>query len=198
MLQGEDFMKDERELLTRQLILKKLTWESKRSIVNSLLIFLLSGLFFGIFILLLAVGLPPDAGIVKFIPLILFIPVVMTCAFSLVRALLRMHKANRGDFTVAEDVLAEIRDNEFSLTQLIRYGGIHTFMGDKSHLRHVFQFESGKTFIANVQEYRNTRLGVAAEFSYPGDRFFLVFYNDSPNKIILLFSSKTYNYRNDK
>ena len=145
-------MKDEREILTRQIILKKLKWETKRSIVNSLLIFLLSGLFCGIFSLLLAVGLPPNAGIVKFLPLIFFMPVFIIGAFSFIRALLRMHKANRGDFTVAEDVLAEIRDNEFSFIQLIRYGGRRTFMGDKSHLRHVFRFESGKTFIANVQE----------------------------------------------
>lgn len=191
-------MKDEREILTQQIILKKLTWETKRSIVNSLLIFLLSGLLCGTFSLLLAVGLPPNAGIVKFIPLILFMPVVMTCAFSFVRSLLRMHKANCGNFTVAEDVLTEIKDNEFSFIQLIRYGGKHTLLGNKSHLRHVFQFESGKTFIANVEEYKNSRLSIAAEFSIPGDRFFLVFYNDSPNKIILLFSSKTYNYRSDK
>ena len=64
--------------------------------------------------------------------------------------------------------------------------------------RHIFKFKSGKIFVANAEEYKNTRLDTAAEFSLRGDNFYLVFYNDSPNKIILLFSSKTYNYKAEK
>ena len=108
-----------------------------------------------------------------------------------------MIKAKRGNFTVVEDILTEVKDNQFNLIQLIMYGGRHTLLGNKAHLRHVFQFESGKTFIANAEEYKNTRLGVAAQFSMPGDTFFIVCYNDAPSKIILLFSSKTYTYKDN-
>ena len=64
-------------------------------------------------------------------------------------------------------------------------------------LRHVFEFKSGKKFVANVEEYKNTRLGVAAQFSMAGDSFFVVSYDNSPDKIILLFSSKTYTYKDN-
>jgi hypothetical protein len=197
-MQGDNFMKDHRELLTRQTICEKLNWESKRSIGLSALILFFGLIFFGMINLVWSMALPANAGILKFIPLLLYLPVFVACVVSFVRALIRMSKVSRGEFTVTEETLTEIRDNEFSLIQLILYGGKHTLLGDKSHLRHVFKFESGKSFIANAGDYNNTRLRTAAEFSLPGDHFFLVFYNDSPDKIILLFSSKTYNYQDNQ
>lgn len=76
-----------------------------------------------------------------------------------------------------------------------RHGRKHTLFGNKAHLNYVFKFQSGKMFIANAEEYKNTRLGMVAEFSLPGDTFFLVHYNGSPDKIILLYISKLYNYK---
>ena len=189
--------KDEREILTRQTILNKLVYEAKRSMVGSLLMCVLGAVIFGMMSLLL---LTPSYVTIatKLIVGILIALYCIACAFFFIRAILRMIKAKRGNFTVVEDILTEVKDNQFNLIQLIMYGGRHTLLGNKAHLRHVFQFESGKTFIANAEEYKNTRLGTAAQFSSPGDIFFLVFYNDSPNKIILLFSSKTYNYKDDK
>lgn len=191
-------MKDNREVLTRQTICEKLNWESKRSIGISSIILLLSLIFFGMISMVWSMALPANAGILKFIPLLIYLPVFLACIVSFIRTSLRISKVSRGEFTVTEETLTEIRDNEFSTIQLILYGGKHTLLGDKSHLRHVFKFESGKTFIANAGEYNNTRLRTAAEFSLPGDHFFLVFYNDSPDKIVLLFSSKTYNYQDNQ
>ena len=189
--------KDEREILTRQNILKKLIYEAKRSMVGSLLMCVLGAVIFGMISLLL---LTPSYVTIatKLIVGILIALYFIACAFFFIRAILRMIKAKRGNFTVVEDILTEVKDNQFNLIQLIMYGGRHTLLGNKAHLRHVFQFESGKTFIANAEEYKNTRLGTAAEFSLPGDTFFLVFYNDNPNKIILLFSSKIYAYKAEK
>ncbi len=189
--------KDEREILTRQMVFHKLAREAKRSMVGTLLICFLGIVLFGM-MSLMSLSLPYVTTKTKILA-ILPIPLhIIICAFFLVRALLRLFKAKRGEFTVVEDVLTEVTDNQFNLIQLIMYGGRHTLLGNKAHLRHVFQFESGKTFIANAEEYKNTRLGTAAQFSSPGDSFFLVFYNDSPSKIILLFSSKIYNYTGDK
>ena len=42
-------MRDEREILTRQIISKKLTYEAKRSMVGALLICILCALVFGMF-----------------------------------------------------------------------------------------------------------------------------------------------------
>ena len=189
--------KDEREILTRQSVLKKLTYESKRSMVGSLLMCILGTVFFGMMCLML-LSLPYVTTRTKIILGFLLVPYFIACAFFFVRALLRLFKAKRGEFTVVEDMLAEIKDNQFSILQLIMHGGMHTLFGGKSHLNHIFKFKSGKIFVANAEEYKNTKLGTAAEFSLPGDTFFLVFYNDNPNKIILLFNSKIYTYKNEK
>jgi len=190
-------MKDEREILTRQTVLKKLVYEAKRSMIGSLSTCILGAIVLGMMSLLLLSSSSASQGIKLIVGLInaLF---YITCAFFFVRALLTLIKAKRGDFTIVEDVLKEIKDNQLSIMQLLIYGGSHTLFGNRSHLNHIFQFESGKMFIANVEEYKNTRLGAAAEFSLPGDSFFTVFFNDSPNKIILLFSSKTYIYKDEQ
>ena len=195
-------MKDEREILTRQLVLQKLKREAQRSMVGAFLILILGSVLFGMLSLICAVGLPKDSGILKLLPVLLFIPVFITCIFLCVRALLQMLKAQRGDFTVVKENLTEVQDNQFNLiqflTDILLLGVIYKLSGNKSHIRHIFKFESGRQFIANVEEYKNSRLGVSAEFSLVGDSFFLVFYNDSPNKVILLFNSKTYNYKEDE
>ena len=189
-------MKDEREVLTRQIISKKLTYEAKRSMVGALLISILCAIIFGMLNLLLwsAHYVSP---ITKTVVNLLQLPVYAVCVFFFVRAIINICKTNRGAFTVTEEELVSVKDNEFSLLQLVLYGGRDIIFGNKSHLRHVFEFKSGKKFVANVEEYKNTRLGVAAQFSMPGDTFFIVCYNDAPSKIILLFSSKTYTYKNN-
>ena len=189
-------MRDEREILTRQIVSKKLTYEAKRSMVGVLLISILCAIIFGMINLLLltAYFISPTT---KLVVNLLQLPVYVICAFFIVRAIINIVKIKRDAFTVVEDELVYLKDNEFSLLQLILYGGRHTLLGNKSHLRHIFEFKSGKKFVANVEEYKNTKLGSAAQFSMPGDSFFIVFYNDSPNKIILLFSSKTHTYKDN-
>ena len=187
-------MRDEREILTRQTILNKLLFESKRSIVGSLLMCGFGLVIFGMMSLILLT--PSYVTIVtKLIVGILVVFYFIACAFFFIRALLSMNKAKRGEFTVVEDVLTEIKDNKLSILRFLLYGGRYRL---KAYLYHVFKFRSGKMFIANAEEYKNTRLGAAAEFSMPGDIFYLVFYNDNPNKIVLLFSSKTYAYKAEK
>lgn len=189
-------MKGEREILTRQIISKKLTYEAKRSMVGALLICILCAIIFGMINLLL-LSAHYVSSITKLVVNLLQLPVYVICAFFFIRAMIDIFKVKRDAFTVTEDELVSVKDNEFSLLQLILYGGRHTLLGNQSHLRHIFEFKSGKKFVANVEEYKNTKLGSAAQFSMPGDSFFVVFYNDSPNKIILLFSSKTHTYKDN-
>lgn len=186
-------MKDEREILTRQSIQKKLIYEAQRSWVASLLMCFLGAIVYGFMFLL-----SHEIFAAKLIVCIFAALNFIVCAFFFVRAISRMIRAKHGNFTIVEDVLTEIKDNEFSMIQFLLYGGWHSFLGNnKSHLKHVFKFQSGKIFIANVEEYKHTRLHSAAEFSLAGDVFYLVFYNNSPNKIILLFTSKTHVLKED-
>ena len=172
-------------------------YEAKRSMIGSLLMCIAGAILWGMLSLML-LGASHTTATARIILGGFFSIWFIACAFFFVRALFKMLKAKRGEFTVVEDVLTEIKDNQLSLMQLIIYGGRHTLFGNKAHLNHIFHFQSGKIFIANVEEYKNTRLGATAEFSLPGDSFYLAFYNDSPNKIVLLFSSKTYSYKENE
>ena len=183
-------MPDERDVLTRPIIAKKLRREAKRSMVGAALMCLMGAVFGGALLLLDSPHSTANAGDVLIGALLGLWS--LGCLFFFVRGLLRMYRAGRGAFTVTEDALTEIRDHQLSLWRLILFGGWHTLLGDRSHRYHRFQFESGKTFIANADEFKNTRLGAAAEFSLVGDRFYLVTYDNCPKRIVLLFSARTH------
>ena len=189
--------KDERDVLTRKIILDKLIYEAKRSMIGSLLSFGLGAVTLGAFSLILLTLSYVTIGTKVIVGLMISIYFAI-CAFFFTRAFFRLINAKRGKYTVVEDILTEINDNQLNILQLLLHGGWHTLVGNKAHLNHIFKFKSGKMFIANAEEYKNTKLGTATEFSLPSDTFFLVFYNDNPNKIILLFNSKIYTYKNEK
>ena len=185
-------MRDEREILTRALVIKKLKFEAQRPMVTAGLIFFTGTILFAIPFLI------ASSLVTKILVAVLYALPMILCAISCIRSLIRLGKISRGEFTVEEDVLTEVKDHQLSIWRLIVYGGWHSLMGDKSHLQHVFQFQSGKRFVANAEEYKNARLGTAAEFSMPGDVFYIVSYNDSPDKPVLLFSSKIYVNKSDR
>lgn len=185
-------MPDERDVLTRPIIAKKLRREAKRSTVGAALMCLMGAVFGGALLLLDSPHSTANAGDVLIGALLALWS--LGCLIVFVRGLLRMYRAGRGAFTVTEEALTEIQDHQLSLWRLILFGGWHTLLGDRSHRYHRFRFESGKTFIANAGGSKNTRLGVAAEFSLAGDRFYLVCYDDRPSSIVLLFSEKTHRY----
>lgn len=187
-------MRDEREILTREDVRIKLIRESKRSMVEAVLIAALTLVFFALLFWMLSLTTLPVWAIWVIDGIWACIPLIL-CTVSFVRSAKRMSKAQRGEFTVSEDTLTDVRDNQLSLSHLIIYGDYHTLLGNKAHLNYVFEFESGKTLTLNVAEYKNTRPGSAASFSMPGDRFYLAFYNDAPQTVIWIYSSKIYNYK---
>ena len=186
-------MTDERDILTRSIIAKKLQREAKRSMVGAALMCLMGTVFGGALLLLDPSHSTANAGDVLIGALVALWS--LGCLIVFVRGLLRVCRARRGAFTVTEEALTEIRDHQFSLWRLMLFGGWHTLLGDRSHRYHRFQFESGKTFIAHADGSKNTRLGAAAEFSLAGDRFYLVCYDDRPSSIVLLFSARTHTYK---
>ena len=57
-------MKDERELLTREIIAEKLVWNARRSMVGALMMLVLGGILFGMLAAMRAVASPSESGIV--------------------------------------------------------------------------------------------------------------------------------------
>lgn len=178
------FMQDEREVLTRDIIRKKLIYDAKRGIFNSLFLLFLSALFLGALYLIS----------LKIIILVLLSIWAVGCLFFFVRAILRMMKAKRWEFTVDEDTLRSIHDDKFSWWRFaINFG--NRYHRRRDDLEHVFEFKCGKKFVAGAAEYQNTSVDTAAKISFEGDKFFLVYYNDDPDRLIFIFSSKIYNYK---
>jgi len=183
---------DEREILNRNIICKKLKKEAQRSIYVYMLILILGSLLEGMMYLVLSSAGSERFGTLEKVEFIIgFGALVAICLFFLIRALLLISKAVRGEFTVLEESLTRVEEDRLSIFQTVLTG--HPF--SRANYNHIFRFDSGKTFVANCGEYQNTKIATAARFSLPGDKFFTVFYNDRPEKIILLFSAKTHNYK---
>ena len=179
-------MKDEREILTREDIYKKLLREAKRSIVGSLLMLALVAVVSGIFLPLIASAAPYlfYAIFGSFFLILLF------CLFCVWRGCLRIGKARRGEFSVIEDTLVNVEVNKLSFGRILLGGGRF-----RDYLNHVLCFQSGKKIVINSGEYQKTHLDSIVHVSFPGDTFILVFYPDTPEKIIWLYSTKVYNYK---
>lgn len=188
---SEAEMKDEREILTIEIVAQKLRREAKRSMVGALMTFIFGSIFFGLISLMVLAVSKPGSIAPTIVSSVLFSALTVYCVIILILSAIKLGKIGRGEFTVSEEVLADVKDNQLNVFRAI-ISGRHF---DKDNFEHIFNFESGKTFIANSGEYRNTRLGASADFSMPGDVFYTVFYNDSPQKIVWFYSSKIYKYK---
>ncbi len=197
-------MKGEREIITRATITKRLMWEAKHNMIASMLTLVFAFLGFGVIHLMVAGAFSSAVNVLSILNGVVFIVfVIFFSVLPFVRGAVRMSKTRRGEFFIAEDELEDMQDNQFSIWQTLRYDNrvnIRNILIDRrpfhrSSYQHVFTFRSGKKFIANSYEYQNTRLETTAQFSMPGDIFYTVFYKDAPEKIILFYSSKIYNYK---
>ena len=189
-------MKDERELLTRQRISERLAWEAKHSVLGNAIACGALTLFLVIHCCLLIpktyaalAWLAVLPGVIGFIP-------------PSVRSLSQLGKVRRGEFAIVEDSLIDVRTDQLNKKRAFFFGDFSIWnkllLGrgySYDCYEHVFQFKSGRRFVANAQTYRGTRLETVADFSMAGDIFFLVIYQDDPQKIVLLYSSKIYRYQ---
>lgn len=184
-------MKDEKEVLTRQTIFQKLIRECKRSMVGAVLMLFFGALIFGMQYLLVIGSLPTVPPAVKVIETVFIVGFVGVCAFFFLRAVLRLGKARREEFLVVEDRLENMYDERPNILRMLLTGRI----SNPSNYDHVFKFESGRKFTVNCGEIRNSRLDTVAKFSLAGDVFYLVCYKNSPEKIVWLYASKIYDYK---
>ena len=184
-------MKDEREILTREYILKKLTRDAQKSMVSALLTLVLGVVMF--LILCAMQGMTGPSVSLPFIisEAILTVAFVAVCIFFLARGAQRKGRAMRGEFSVVEDALLEVKEDRPSFWRMLVTGRIF----DRSNFIHVFTFQSRKTFVANSGEYQNTSVDTAARYSLPMDTFYLVFYDDAPQKVVWIYSTKIYVYK---
>ena len=184
-------MKDEREIITPEQVTLKLKREAQRSMLGALMTFIFGSIFCGLVSLMVLAGSKPGSAVPAIVASIQFSALAVYCVIIVIIAAIKLGKISRGEFTVSEEVLIEVKDNQLNLFLALISGRLF----NKDNYEHIFRFVSGKVFVANSGEYRNTRLGAAADFSMPGDVFYTVFYNDSPSKIVWIYSSKTYIYK---
>ena len=184
-------MKDKREILTKDLVAGKLMHRAKQSMVGSVLMLALTSLMFGMIYVMTKMSRTPSADVAVIVESVIATAFFAGCLFCFIRGVLRYRKARKGEFSVIEDVLTDVKDMQFSPWQMLLSGRIFA----RSNYQHVFTFQSGKVFVANNATYIGARLETASKFSLPGDTFFLAVYNDSPDRIRLLYSAKSYQYK---
>ena len=183
-------MKDEREILTREIILQKLARSAKRSMIGAFIMLVLGALMLGMLHLMSRYASPSSSDLTVIAEIALDLAFVGACVFFFARGALRMHKARRGDFSIVEDFLLEVQDDRFSLREMLLTGSLIS----PSNYVHVFRFQSGKRAVISSGGNQTNTLDTTARISLPGDRFILVVYNDAPEKIVLLYSTKLYTY----
>lgn len=179
-------MKDERELLTREIIAEKLVWNAKRSMVGALMMLVLGAVLFGMLFAMSAVAPPSESWIGGILEAVTAGLYFAACVFFFVRGMVFHGKAKRGAFTVEEDVLSSVEEDRFSFRRL-RFLRTLTDLFDFDY---VFRFESGRIFYRTRSEAQRGRIGALADLSMAGDRFYLVTYEGAPQKVVLLYSAR--------
>lgn len=190
-------MKDEREILTRAIVQQKLIRKEKRDIIGNALLLLLGAFVYGFMFLLLLIP-SWDAKLFLIFVAIPFALLSIIPIIHIIKGCVKLGKARRGAFSVTEDSLSKMEDFKFSFWKfLLRFDMRTPVMSfiKKPYYEHVFQFESGKKFVIDAYEYENTHMGTVAQFSQMGDKLIVAFYNDTPERIVLLFSPKIYHYK---
>ncbi len=190
-------MKDEREILTRDIIQQKLIREAKRRAIGSALILFPILVAFGL-MYLLAIATTSPTSFPAILLLVVLVGVVIIFGIDILRGTIQLHKARKGNFSIAVESLVKMEDFKFSIWQfLLRFDLRFPILSliRRPYYNHIFTFENGKKFVANAYDYEKTHINTAAQISNDGDKMIVVVYNDTPEHIIMLFSTKIYNYK---
>lgn len=190
-------MKDEREILTRDIIQQKLIREAKRPIIGATLLLIPVSIVFGLMYLLACVTTSPTSFPSIFL-LVALVGFAIICGIDIIRGTIHLGKARRGEFSIGEENLIKMEDFKFSFWQFFLRFDIRFPISSLIHrpyFNHVFEFQSGKKFIVNAAEYKETHVNTAAQISHIGNKLIVVSYNNTPEHIVMLFSPKIYNYK---
>ena len=188
-------MTDERKLLTRQNVYQKLLKKYKYTIFGNFIMLLFGSLIFGMIRWMLSSVNGTSVRVSLVLIDVLWLAFAAVVMIGCVRAFVCMINLKRVGFSVVADRSTKIEDNKISPWKLLLSLEFRGCLGSlkKDVYNHTFEFESGKKM--SVTKGTNSHLDVAAEFCEVGDVFWVVFRNDVPQKVLLLYSTKMYDYK---
>ena len=190
-------MKDEREILTRDIIQKKLIQKTKYAITGAALILIPVSIVFAL-LYLLSCGITSPTSFPSVFLLVAFAGFAIIFGIDMVRGAIYLGKARRGEFSITQESLVKMEDHKFSFWQfLLRFDLQYPIRSliHRPYFNHIFEFESGKKYVVNADEYKETHINTAAQISHVGETLIVVCYNDTPEHIVTLFSPKVYQYK---
>lgn len=124
-----------------------------------------------------------EYAIVVSIPIALIIGYAVYLSIICIR---QVSKINDGHFKVREDVL---------VSAYLRKRTVRTHRSAIEIQEYVFDFESGRQFIARTTKRDGTRLEFAGKHSNKGDVFYVVTFDEKPNDVVLAYSGVLFQYR---
>ena len=190
-------MKDTREILTRDILQQKLIQEAKHLIIGATLLLVPISIILGLTYLVVCYSTSPNSFLSIFL-LVAIIDAAIIFGIDIIRGAIRLCKARQGEFTIVEENLIKMEAFKFSFWQLfLRFDLRFPILSliHRPYFNHIFEFESGRKYIVNADEYKDAHVNTAAQISQVGDTLLVVSYNDNPRKIIRIFSSKIYHYK---
>lgn len=190
-------MKDNREILTRDILQQKLIQEAKHLIIGTTLLMVPISIILGLTYLVVCYSTSPNSFPSIFL-LVAIIGAAIIFGIDIIRGAIRLCKARQGEFTIVEENLIKMEAFKFSFWQLfLRFDLRFPILSliHRPYFNHIFEFESGRKYIVNADEYKDAHVNTAAQISQVGDTLLVVSYNDNPRKVIRIFSSKIYHYK---
>ena len=190
-------MKDNREILTRDILQQKLIQEAKHLIIGATLLLVPISIILGLTYLVVCYSTSPNSFLSIFL-LVFIIGAAIIFGIDIIRGAIRLCKARQGEFTIVEENLIKMEAFKFSFWQLfLRFDLRFPILSliHRPYFNHIFEFESGRKYIVNADEYKEAHVNTAAQISQVGDTLLVVSYNDNPRKVIRIFSSKIYHYK---
>ena len=190
-------MKDNREILTRDILQQKLIQEAKSLIIGATLLLVPISIILGLTYLVVCFSTSPNSFLSIFL-LVAIIGAAIIFGIDIIRGAIRLCKARQGEFTIVEENLIKMEAFKFSFWQLfLRFDLRFPILSliHRPYFNHIFEFESGRKYIVNADEYKDAHVNTAAQISQVGDTLLVVSYNDNPQKVIRIFSSKIYHYK---
>ena len=190
-------MKDTREILTRDILQQKLIQEAKHLIIGATLLLVPISIILGLTYLVVCYSTSPNSFPSIFL-LVAIIGATIIFGIDIIRGAIQLCKARQGEFSIAEESLIKIEAFKFSFWQLfLRFDLRFPILSliHRPYFNHIFEFESGRKYIVNADEYKDAHVNTAAQISQVGDTLLVVSYNDNPQKVIRIFSSKIYHYK---
>ena len=190
-------MKDNREILTRDILQQKLIHKAKHLIIGATLLLVPISIVLGLTYLVVCYSTSPNSFPSIFL-LVAIIGTAIVFGIDIIRGAIQLCKARQGEFTIVEENLIKMEAFKFSFWQLfLRFDLRFPILSliHRPYFNHIFEFESGRKYIVNADEYKDAHVNTAAQISQVGDTLLVVSYNDNPRKVIRIFSSKIYHYK---